>query len=494
MAYDATLLTGSDEKAVEPISIDFHNNDEEIGSLNSGHLIIQSDDVMLSNAMEAFDHATELKVELARSVRRGDRLDNTSYSILNTSLKNIIRKSKVKLDPLPAMESIDNSTKRELTLVMENIVTDTIKSIWEKIKNLFISAHNKIKEWFIRAFAGAGKLVHQAESLKAKAENMSAAAIKNNTFDMSGVKFLNVNGKAANPQQIAAGVELITQIGEALLGKNAESYNNMFSQLEKTFKDTIDQAKNMKDSNNKPDDPDNKKSASISESFNGKLTGNGGPTSVNNSAGTSVVTNQQNNKTLSGLLGAFIEMAKAAGIDWSNESNKVNDDTRFGTDIYASRNPKDLLGGIMLVAVFPVKGVDTIESYGSFKSGFKISPEPIVNPPKEIEDKGTFTTASTQVVINICDNVITAGKTMMNYKLLFEARDVNTGKLVKEMEQAVSQYASLKGAGEKHIQSTIQTTIAIIKKQQDGETRWAKYAFSVLNKAIVYSRNSLAQY
>ena len=32
------------------------------------------------------------------------------------------------------------------------------------------------------------------------------------------------------------------------------------------------------------------------------------------------------------------------------------------------------------------------------------------------------------------------------------------------------------------------------KKMQDGETRWAKYAFSVLNKTIIYCRNSLAQY
>ena len=82
----------------------------------------------------------------------------------------------------------------------------------------------------------------------------------------------------------------------------------------------------------------------------------------------------------------------------------------------------------------------------------------------------------------------------MKYKLLFEARDKNTGNLMKQMEQYVSANSNLKGVGQTHIKNSITATVAIIKKQQDGETRWAKYAFSVLNKAILYCRNSLAQY
>ena len=186
-------------------------------------------------------------------------------------------------------------------------------------------------------------------------------------------------------------------------------------------------------------------------------------------------------------------MAKAAGI--AVETNKELKDERWsGGKLFAYRNPKDFLGGIMLVAAFPAGGVDTVESYADFKNGFKISPEPIVNPPKELEDKGTFTTAPVALVIGICENTISSCHTLMKYKLLFEARDKNTGNLMKQMEQYVSANSNLKGVGQTHIKNSITATVAIIKKQQDGETRWAKYAFSVLNKAILYCRNSLAQY
>ncbi len=497
MAYDASFLTGSEERPVDPISTSFLHNDQAIGELNEEHIVIHLGDHQLTNALESFDMATDVASTLRNSVRAGEKLDNNTYSILKASLNRIVKKSKVGFDNLPAMESIDSDTKRELTIVMENVVTETIKNIWEKIKNAFISMHNKIKTWFIKAFDGAGKLVKQAEALKAKAENMATSTIKNNTFDMGGVKFLNINGKVANPQEIAKGVADITQIGEVLLNKNADSYNKMFNQIENSLKLLIEQAKKMKDSNPNPSDKDaggDKGKESITEAFNGSVTKTGSmPGSVKNSAGMDVATSGESNKMLAEIFNGFFTNAKSAGIDVT--AGKELKDSRWeGDKIFAYRNPKDLLGGIMLVAVLPGSGVNTIESYADFKTGFKISPEPIQNPPKEIDDNGTFTTAPTNLVINICESVITAGNTMMNYKLLFEARDKNTGNLMKQMEQAVSSSGTVAGVGEKHIRNSISATVAIIKKQQDGETRWAKYSFSVLNKSIVYCRNSLSQY
>lgn len=498
MAYDATFLTGSDEQAVDPISIAYHHNDQMTADLDQEHIIINIDDKKLVQAMEAYDQGHDLSNTLHTSVRRGEKMSDASYRLLKISMSRIVKKSKIGFDELPSMESFDGGTKRELTIVMENVVTDAIKNIWEKIKNTFIAMHNKIKTWFIKAFDGAGKLIKQAEALKAKAENMSASTVKNTSFEMSGVKFLSMGGKVANPQEIGVGVADIAGVGEVLLGKNAESYNKMFTQIEQSLKDTIEQAKAMKDSDASPKDPaagsTSTKPENMNEAFSGNMVASSGAIgSATNSAGTTVQASGESNKLLAGIFGANFTMAKAAGISVKGGS-ELKDERWSGGKLFGYRNPKEFLGGIMLVAAFPAGGVDTIESYADFKSGFKISPEPIVNPPKELDDNGTFTTAPTALVIGICENTINSCNTLMQYKLLFEARDKNTGNLMKQMEQYVSANSNLKGVGQTHIKNSISTTVAIIKKQQDGETRWAKYAFSVLNKAIVYCRNSLAQY
>ena len=494
MAYDASFMTGSETRPVDPIGIGFHHNDQEIADLNGEHHVIHLTEGMLNQALESFEQATDLSGQLHASVRRGEKLSNTSYLLLKTSLKRVVRKSNAALDPLPAMESLDPYTQRELTMVMENIVTETIKNIWEKIKSTFIGIHNKIKTWFIKAFDGAGKLKNQATALKAKAEGLSAATAKNNQFDMSGVKFLNLNGKIPNAQEIGQGIELINSITGILLGKNADSYNNMFKQFEGALKDTLETAKKMKDSAISDKDKPEDGKQNIAEAFSGNVTGEKtGASVVKSATGTTQIATSAANKVTTEIWGGFFTMAKTAGIDIAT-GKEIKDSRWEGEKVFAYRHPKDFLGGIMLVASLPSATPDTIESYADFKNGFKISPEPIVNPPKELDDNGSFTTAPIALIISICENVITACDALMNYKLLFEARDKNTGNLMKQMEQAVSSNGGVKGVGEKHIQNTISATVAIIKKQQDGETRWAKYAFSVLNKSIVYCRNSLAQY
>ena len=494
MAYDASFMTGSETRPVDPIGIGFHHNDQEIADLNGEHHVIHLTEGMLNQALESFEQATDLSGQLHASVRRGEKLSNTSYLLLKTSLKRVVRKSNAALDPLPAMESLDPYTQRELTMVMENVVTETIKNIWEKIKSTFIAMHNKIKTWFIKAFDGAGKLKNQATALKAKAEGLSTATAKNNQFDMSGVKFLNLNGKIPNAQEIGQGIELINSITGILLGKNADSYNNMFKQIEGALKDTLETAKKMKDSAVSDKDKPEDGKQNIAEAFSGNVTGEKtGASVVKNATGTIQIATGAANKVTTGIWGGFFNMAKTAGIDIAT-GKEIKDSRWEGEKVFAYRHPKDFLGGLMLVASLPSATPDTIESYADFKNGFKISPEPIINPPKELDDNGSFVTAPIALIISICENVISACDALMNYKLLFEARDKNTGNLMKQMEQAVSSNGGVKGVGEKHIQNTISATVAIIKKQQDGETRWAKYAFSVLNKSIVYCRNSLAQY
>lgn len=491
MAYDASFLTGSHERPVDPISTGYLHNDQEISELENGHTILVMDGNKLNLAIESFDQNVELGNMLHQNIRRGQVLSASMYRILNLELKQTTKRSSVAFDPLPAMESLDHMHPRELVIAMENVVTDTIKSIWESIKNTFINLHNKIKTWYIKAWDGSARLKSQAEAMKAKAEGMAASSPRETSFEMSGAKFLNINGKIPSPQDIAKGVGEISNITGQLLTTNAETYTNLFPKIESVLKETIEQAKNMKDSNGSPDAQNPPKN--VGDAFNGTGNTAAANSTSTDSAGNTVTLTGEQNKLLQEILKQWTQTAKNANVDMGTA---IQNDTRFEAGkVFAYRNKLDLLGSIMVVAVFPVPpDAQTIESYGAFKAGFRISPEPILAQPKEIDDNATFQTAQTALVVNICENVISACDVFLKYKLLYDARDKATGNLMKQMEGYVTANSNLKGPGQKHISNSISATVACVKKMNDGETRWSKYAMSVLNKAIVYCRTSLNQY
>ncbi len=494
MAYDASFLTGSNSTPVDPISTAYHHNDQEVAELEQGHTVLLKDGDNLSLGLESFDHMNNISYELKRDCKRGATMNQAWYRILNLELKQNARRTKVAFDPLPAMESMDHLHPRELTIAMENVVTDTLKSIWESIKNMFIKAHNAIKTWYIKAWDGSVRLKKQAEALKAKAEGMSNSTPRETSFEMSGVKSLNIGGKVPAAQDIAKGVNEINNITQNMLTTNAETYNNLFNPIQKVLEEVIEQARNMKDSDASADPTaGGTKTAptNIGEAFAGTQSGG----TAKDAAGNDITVTTEQNKLLVDILAKWQGAAKTCGIDIT-AGNEIKDDTRWEAGkVSAYRSKNELPGSIMLVAVFPVQPTaQTIESYADFKAGFKISPEPTVDKPKELDDNGTFQTAPTAVIINICENVIPACDVFLKYKLLYDARDKATGNLMKQMEQFVSSNSNLKGAGQKHVNNTISTTVALVKKMGDGESRWSKYAMTVLNKAIVYCRTSLNQY
>lgn len=485
MAYDAAFLTGSDTRPVDPISSDFYDNELETAKLNSDALIITQDERTLGHALESFDQMADIALIMESNVRQGRSLSSSLYRILNIEMKSAARLTKAALDPLPAFESLDHMSPRELSIAMEGVVGEFLKDVWEKIKQAYLKVHNGIKAWFIKAFDGAGRLKKQAEALKSKAEGMMNSEIKNKSFESSGVKHLNVKGKPANPQQIVQGVGEITTITDKLLGKTAESYNNMFRDIEGALNSTIITAKNMKDSNGDKDTSEPNYSTEKTE-FS--------PVGVG-AAKASPKSDSTTNKLLVQIVNDFFKAAKEVGIV-TNSSAEIKGDPRWNPEKqYAWRYPKDLLGDIMLVCQSATQGAPTtIESYSQLKKAFKISPEPIQEKPRELEDNGTWITADTNSIISIAESTVQCCDTIHKYRQLFDVREKNTGELVKKMNQLVSSNANLKGAGQRHIKESISTTLSIVQNLQNGETRWAKYAFSVLNKSIVYCRNSLKQY
>lgn len=487
MAYDASFLTGSHERPVDPISTGYLHNDQEISELENGHTILVMDGDKLNLAIESFDQMNDFAVELHRGVRKGSPLTNSMYRILNSEMKNAAKNTQAAFDSLPAMESLNHMGPRELTIAMENAVTDFIKDMWTKLKNMFLSVHKKIKDWYIKAWDGASRLLKQAEALKAKAEGMVSSTARETSFEMSGAKFLNIGGKVPAPQAIGQGVSVITRITQAVCDKNAESYDKIYPELEAFLKSSVEQAKKMKDSNLEKDADGKTKPTTEAEAFGYSKT-------VQDAAGNQINTNDESNVLLNKIKDIFDKAAEAAGVN-PREGTNLKGDTRFpDTNMFVTRSKETLLGDIMVVYSRPNTNVTTTDSYAAWKTAFKISPEPVQAQPKEIEDTASFQTATPDLVSNICENVITACNVFVNYKLLWDKREKSTENLTKQMDQYVAANANLAGVGQKHISNTISATVGLVKKMQDGESRWSKYAMSVLNKAIVYCRTSLNQY
>ena len=488
MAYDASFLTGSNSTPVDPISTAYHHNDQEVAELEQGHTVLLKDGDNLSLGLESFDHMNNISYELKRDCKRGATMNQAWYRILNLELKQNARRTKVAFDPLPAMESMDHLHPRELTIAMENVVTDFIKNMWEKLKNMFLTMHKKIKDWYIKAWDGAARLKKQAEALKAKTESMSSSTPRETSFEMAGVKALHIGGKVPQASEIGQGVVKITNHTQVICGKNAGDYDGFYPTAEKLLGLTIAQAKTMKNSNGAVDKDGNPAKTTEAEAFGGTA-----GSVVTDSVGNNAKQSGEENKLMLAIKTLFDDCADAVGI---KTNNPIKGDTRFPEDKgTAYRNPEELLGGIMLVYTTPIQsGVTTFDSYSDFKAGFKISPEPVLAQPKEVEDTGSFQTATPPVIVNICENVITSCDVFVNYKLLWDKREKSTENLTKQMDQYVAANSNLQGAGQRHVSNSISTTVALVKKLQDGESRWSKYAMTVLNKAIVYCRTSLNQY
>lgn len=473
MAYDATILTGSDTVAVEPISLQFLNNHEQVALDNAGHADVIESDRELSTALEDSCQLDELGEALESLASRGALTTPDIQKLVAVQLEILNKRYPGHVDALPAHESLDRIDRRELTLALENVVTETIKSMWEKIKAMFANFYKTIKTWFMKAFDGAAKLKKQAESLKAKAENMEGSP-KDSTFDMGGTRYLCLNGKPATANDIVTGTQNISEITVTYMGKSAEDYNNLSPSLEKLFNETLDVALKMKSA--EPDSEDKS-----SEQFKPMLKADG----------SAQISQEGTNKLVNYIITEVWQIAKDLKFDLNKA---IEGDKRWDEKLHVYRYPKDLLGDKMFVMVSATPKVASLEDYQELRNGFKFTAENIKDGDIEIEDKGTYQTAQTGQVISICDATIEACNVMSKYRMLFDERAKGTERLMKDMENAASRATNLKGPGKQHINASIKTTMSIIKSYQTGETKWAKYALGTLNKAIVYSRNSLAKY
>lgn len=493
MAFDAAFVqfTGS-ARPVEPLSLGYHHPDQEILNNTETFRTIDQEGRQFDMILEYSDHATELSNFMQASVKQGDVLTDSMYRILGVEMKALSQTTTTPYDALPALESLDgNMSRRELTIAMENMVTDAIKGIWEKLRDAFLSIHKKIKDWYLKAWDGSVRLQKQAEALKARAEQLNTPP-KEPSFEMGGVKLLNIAGKVPAPSELIQALGSIETVSNTILTKTAENYNKLFDRWKPVLDSLIEQAKKMKGSDSAPDDQ-GKPKVGMGDAFGGidtvqATTG----ASITNGAGGQFTSNGEVNKFVQELNADWSESMKNIGID------QVIQDARWDKEgVEVKRSKFELPGGFMIVATNPVdqqgKGL-TVADYSSLKTAYTFAIASVVNPPKEVDDNGSFKTLNSTEITNICDNVINQCKVFLNYKLLYQQRDRSTENLVKQMEQHVSSTGNLVGTGSTHVKNTIQTTMALIKKLNGGEAAWCKYTMQVLNKSINYCKGSLSQY
>ena len=102
------------------------------------------------------------------------------------------------VEPIVEAASMESYKGKHGKLTLENRIVDSIKRIWQYIKQQLEKAWKKVKEFFSKYFGPVKRMQEAFESLKKTVTNMSNKVRDNErTFELtSGVSILSIGGKA----------------------------------------------------------------------------------------------------------------------------------------------------------------------------------------------------------------------------------------------------------------------------------------------------------
>ena len=433
---------------------------------------------------ERLETAVEVAAITNACVRHRIGMSDTNYKLLAALQNHLFSKGIGSADVMPKLESIhaEAISPMQLTIHMEDTSKFSMKEMWQKLKQSFINAFNRIKSWYIKAFDATNRLGKKAAAVKQTAENKQGT-MNNNTFDFSGMKQLAMNNKAPDPAQFAQSIQSMSGMTMNILGKNAEYYNKLTENMDKALQELIKQVP---------------KQAPAQQGNN--TTQQQQPTG--NQADFTTAT--ANNNVMTAIMAEVGNVQKALGGDQNLEPwTNAGQDERF-KDLASSGNatfykskailPGDKMAVISVPNVASANGGQSGASdFKDMKLAFGCTVEPINPKPREMEDNGQFRTLNTSQIISICDSVMEACKVGLDYKLLFAQRDKAFQTLGKQLEQTVNQAENLQGPSLTFARANISACTAIFNKINSGEGRWFRYAMGVFSKAVDYSQQSLNQ-
>lgn len=141
----------------------------------------------------------EIEGVMEESIEEGEGLDETSAELAEVAVESIrLRLGFAPSRTLPALESFGSKNSRlTATKIALEGVTETIKTIWKKIKEAFQLVWQKIKDFFAKFFTNTEKVKKLAQQLKTKARD-TKGKVEKDTVDAAGVaNAFNVDGKAS---------------------------------------------------------------------------------------------------------------------------------------------------------------------------------------------------------------------------------------------------------------------------------------------------------
>ena len=433
-------------------------------------------------ALEKHQTAYELAAVVGACREHGMGMSDIQYR-LAAAIQNNLNCRYVGEQVMVKMESIhaNGISERDLILHFEDGVGQTLKNIWQKIRNSFINTFNRIKTWYIKAFDGTQRLGNKAKAVKTTAEGKQGT-INNQSFDMGGLKTLAINGKAPEPAQITQSVQTMSAITQNVLGKNASYYNKITETMVEAVKKLSETAQ----------------AQAPAQGQQGNNTTNA-PAPTNNQPDDFSVGNNSNS-VFGSVQGEFKNLTDSFnGLleDWSGAAQ----DERFkdlaanqGIPVKIQKTKDPLPGDKMFVVSLPdPQAAMTAKDLTALKLAFGGTVESINPKPREMDDSGNFRTLNTNQIVSICDQVMDACKAGLDYKLLFNERDKAFQNLGKELDRAVNEADKLQGQALTYVKGNVSAATAIFNKINNSEGKWFRYAMGVFSKAVDYCQGSLNQ-
>ena len=491
---EARRLTRLDMQSVasEVLSED-HANPVSIEIEELGEPPMESQEEI--NAMEKYQTAYELKavVGVCNDVRIG--MDDIKYR-LGAAIMNNLNGRYTGERVMVKLEDVHEAgvSPNELMLHFEDTVGQTLKNMWQSIRNAFINTFNKMKTWYIKAFDATQRLGNKAAAVKQQAENKQGT-INDNSFEMNGFTKLSMGNRAPDQAQFTQAINNMSAITQEVLGNTAQHYNKITESMENYLKDLIK-------------DVEAKMPAEAATSGGqapqaaGTTQANATPAQPTNNVSTNQEGNFQHNGD-SAYIKAIMDEAKHINqafmkfmkpwTDYAQDKRYAQFAENQAVPVQVLRTENPLPGDMMFVSTAMDQAPAGIESLTAFKMAFGGNVAPIKDQQGERQDSATFKTLNPSQIVQICDAVMEACKSGLDYKLLFNEREKAFKQLGTQLDNTVNQADKLQGKALTFVKGNVSAATTIFKKINSIEGNWFKYAMGVFTKAVDYCQGSLNQ-
>lgn len=443
---------------------------------------------------EKFQTAYELKAVVGVCNDHRIGMDDIKYR-LGAAIMNNLNGRYVGEQVMVKLEDIhaNGISPKDLMLHFEDGVGDSLKNIWTAIRNAFINTFNKIKTWYIKAFDATQRLGNKAAAVKQSAEGKQGT-INNNTFEMGGMSKLAINNRVPDQGQFVQTIGNMSVITQEVLGNTAQHYNKIVESMDGYLKGLISdveskmpvqpttggqspQASGQAQPNATPAAPANKVSANGDGDFS-----HGG--------------DSQFIKAIMDEAGAITQAFSKFLKPWPEFAQ----DKRYASfagnpalpvQLQRTENP---LPGDMMFVVTGLQGAPTgVDSLTALRMAFGGNVAKIKDNSGEVQESGTFKTLNPSQISSVCDSVMAACKSGLDYKLLFDSRDKAFKQLGTQLDNTVSQADKLQGKALTFVKGNVSAATTIFKKINSIEGAWFKYSMGVFSKAVDYCQGSLNQ-